>query len=402
MKYKDYSEQDFIIDDYFQNWVLKPDNMSNKFWSNLISNHPEKKVTIERAAYFVRVLSKDNETLKEEEFDDLWLDIISNRSRSVSTTSIRRVKNGISYRRTKIIGLVATLVIGVLISRFILIGDKFNESVHDKDQITLELADGTVKYIDIRSSETVLKLSENQIIKKERNVLRYDSNTLLSPSNVSYNLLNVPFGKKMQLILSDGTHIFLNSGSKLRYPIKFLEGKPRNVFLDGEAFFVVKEDKERLFNVVTDQMNTQVYGTKFNVSSYNEDGVTSTVLVEGSVGVYEANNPKEQKLVKIVPGQRAVLNNNIIEVENVPIKKYVSWTEDKLYFMDDSFNTILKKLERHFNVEINNEYYNLNNIHFTGTFIDESLEEILKVCSTHTDFKYIIEDDKVTITENKY
>src|SRR5690606_2991900 len=145
------------------------------------------------------------------------------------------------------------------------------------------------------------------------------------------------------------------------YPVQFPHGKPRNVFLDGEAFFDVARDSTRSqFTVVTDMLNTQVYGTRFNVSSYKDENNTFTVLEEGSVGVYHPNSPKKEDPVKIVPGQRAVYEDGSIQVETVDIRKYTAWIDGELYFLDDRFTLILKELERRFNVRIENRYPEIN------------------------------------------
>ena len=181
--------------------------------------------------------------------------------------------------------------------------------------------------------------------------------------------------------------MFLNSGSKLRYPVRFLTSSPRDVYLDGEGYFDVVEDVDRPFTVITDDMNTQVYGTEFNVSSYKNEGNTSTVLVEGSVGVYRANNEEGIKPLMITPGQRAVYDNDQIAVEEVPIRKYVAWKDGLLYFVDDRFELLLKELERHFNVSIDNQYKSLEGKRFTGTFTNESLDQILKVAQAYGQFE---------------
>ncbi|MBJ6368591.1 FecR family protein [Snuella sedimenti] len=400
MGYQDYTEQDFIMDEYFQNWVLRPDTMSNKFWIEWMKDNPEKKDTVESAVAFVKLLSKEGEATELDEFDTLWQDIIHKRRTSYGELS--RSKREFHKVYIKLVGVAAIFLVGLLVSIAIFNQNKLEGEIIDTDQITLELHDGTIKYLDESSSETILELAGKELIKKEQNVIKYHSDNASSSTKLVYNTLNVPLGRKFQLVLSDGTHVYLNSGSKLRYPTTFIKEMPRDVFLDGEAFFSVEEDKERLFTVITDQMNTQVYGTKFNVSSYKDDGIYATVLVEGSVGVYKSNDSIELKPIKVIPGQRAVLNENAIKVQKVFIEKYIAWTENKLYFIEDNFETILKKLERHFNVKIINEYKALNQKRFTGTFIDETVEEILEVCKAHTGFTYTINNKEIIISKNQY
>src|SRR5690606_23475754 len=105
---------------------------------------------------------------------------------------------------------------------------------------------------------------------------------------------------------------------------------------DGEAFFVVAKDEHSPFTVKTEQMDTRVYGTRFNVTSYKNEDNTYTVLAEGSVGVYRSGKD-EGKALKIVPGQRAVMEKGSIAVEEVRVEKYVAWTRGELYFKNDPF-----------------------------------------------------------------
>lgn len=267
----------------------------------------------------------------------------------------------------------------------------------DPNRITLELQDGTIKVMDEAASGLVTTEEGKTLGNQNKNILTYHR----QQDNVTelvYNELTVPYGKNFELVLSDGSHIYLNAGSRLRYPIQFPIGKPRNVFLDGEAFFDVATDSTRSpFTVVTDMLNTQVYGTRFNVSSYKDENNTFTVLEEGSVGVYHPNSPKKDDPVKIVPGQRAVFEDGKIQVETVDIRKYTAWIDGELYFLNDRFELILKELERRFDVRIENRYPELAAVRFTGTFTREPLDQILKLFQYQTPFDYDMKEKTITI-----
>ena len=269
-------------------------------------------------------------------------------------------------------------------------------------QITLELEDGTIKILNEASSEIITNADGEKIVNYKQNTLLYTDKNIISKETLTYNKLTVSYGKKLQLVLSDGSKIFLNSGSKLRYPTKFIKGIPRDVFLDGEAYFNVKKDVVHPFTVITDEMNTRVFGTKFNVSSYKNENNTSTVLVEGSVGVYKASTEYSDKNhTSIIPGQRVIFKTNVVIVDYVNIQKHIAWTKGQLYFVDDHFDLILKELERYFNVTINNTYTVLNTESLTGTFETETLEQILIAFKAYKNFEYTIEENTITITQPK-
>ena len=401
MDYKQFTEEDFVKDEYFQRWVLNPDQMVTNFWDNWIAKHPEKKQTIDNAAHFIKLLNFDADELSNEDFNAMWQNIIqrknikSNRAYSQKPSLSRNIKYALRIAAV-FVGLLGISFLGY---RYFGVEFSKNGVISNQPGITLELDDGTVKILDENSFEIIKDRSGKKIVSHEQNTLLYAGKRTSSLEDVSYNQLTIPYGKKFELVLSDGTHVFLNSGSKLKYPTAFLANGSRNVFLDGEAYFSVKEDKERPFNVLTDEMNTRVFGTEFNVSSYKNENNTSVVLVEGSVGVYEPGKANEKKMTPIAPGQRAVIENGIISIADVNIYKYTAWKDGKLVFVDTPFELILKELERHFNVEIKNEFLKLNEKKFTGTFIDEPLPKILKICQEYAPFNFSIDDNVVTIND---
>lgn len=266
--------------------------------------------------------------------------------------------------------------------------------------ITLELEDGSIKTLNEINSDIITDSKGKKVGTQEQNLLLYFNEGHYEEEKLIYNKLTIPYGKKFQIVLSDGTHVFLNAGSSLRYPIKFLNKFNRDVYLDGEAYFEVKKDAVHPFTVITEKMNTRVLGTKFNVSSYKNEDNTSSVLVSGAIDVYNASeNYNPNKTIRIKPGQRAHFEENNINVEQVNILKYTAWTEGKLFFVEDRFDLILKKLERHFNVSINNTYTALNKEFLTGTFETENLNQILKTFQTYTPFNYTIKGTTITITK---
>lgn len=400
MKYKEYSVEDFVKDDYFQKWVLDSDRMTANFWTNWLSQNPDKKEEIQRAREAVRLLAGDEDQLTKADFDAMWQHIVENRNTAEkemlnsprrSTKNMRKIFIRIA---AAILGLIA-LSSGLYMSRIFDTGENPKEHLNT---ITLQLNDGTVKVID-EDAQGTITTGDGQIQAiQESKTLVYDNNGQSNKGTMpEFNELTVPYGKTFRVKFSDGSYALLNAGSKLRYPVNFLEGQDRNVFLDGEAYFKVAKDSLRTFTVVTDHMNTEVYGTSFNVSSYKNENNTFTVLLEGSVGVYQPNNPKGGNPVKIIPGQRAVFEKGNIDVEQVNVHKYTAWTMGELNFIDDRFGQIVKELERHFNVEIVNRYEDLNDKRFTGTFTTESIEQILKVCQAHTPFSYEKNGNVITI-----
>jgi ferric-dicitrate binding protein FerR (iron transport regulator) len=265
-------------------------------------------------------------------------------------------------------------------------------------QITLELEDGSLLILDEREQTTLTNKQGDQVVSQEYDKLKY-KNDGTTEGKLVYNQLTVPYGKRFTIELADGTFVFLNAGTKLRYPKVFTDPKSREVYLDGEAFFEVAENAAHPFIVHTQKMNVRVLGTQFNVSSYKNENNTSTVLVKGSVGVYRPSEAFDtEKSIVISPRQQASIQEEEFTVREVNVQKHIAWTKGQLYFVNDRFGNIVKEMERHYNIKIENNYPELNDTRYTGTFESETIEQILNVFKRNTQFEYRLEKDKIQIT----
>jgi hypothetical protein len=266
--------------------------------------------------------------------------------------------------------------------------------VINESAITLTLDDGTVKEIHKEGAIKVTNAKGEVIGTQNRSTITYtnseDFNTKASNNELVYNTLTVPLGERFSVVLEDGTQVFLNAGTKVRYPTAFTNPQSREVYVDGEAYFEVKTKKDHPFIVHTEAMSVQALGTKFNVSSYKNENNTSTVLVEGSIAVFkpEETYHKEKHLV-IKPSQQAIFNNDLFTVKKVNIKKHIAWVNGELYFINDCFENIMKELERHYNIIIENRHKDLSNVRYTGTFDEkDTIEQVLNTFLRNTNFKY--------------
>jgi len=197
--------------------------------------------------------------------------------------------------------------------------------------------------------------------------------------------IQCPLGVRTKFVLPDGTAGFLNSGSTLEYPVFF--AKNRNVKLDGEAYFDVTPDKEHPFVVRTRNLSTKVLGTQFNIIAYKNENREEVVLQHGKVEVY---SDRGEKLETLLPDQKLVLNTQTGQYnkDNVEALQFVSWTEGKLVFRNENMEQVVKRLARWYNVEIEIEDPELLNYAFRATFIDESLEEVLKLMARTAPITY--------------
>ena len=204
-----------------------------------------------------------------------------------------------------------------------------------------------------------------------------------------------PRGEKSKVVLADSTVVWLNSESQLTYSNDF-DGEMRLVTLSGEGYFDVKEDRDRPFIVKTTNADIEVYGTRFNVSSYPDEQQTETTLEEGKIGVYIVgkSNP-----VAVNPGQRFIFNNQTGEttIKQVDTDLYTSWKENKLRFDNALFGDVVKKLERWYDVKIFLDKDLVHSERYTMCIKTESLREVLKRIKLTTPMSYKIDEEKVFI-----
>jgi transmembrane sensor len=184
-------------------------------------------------------------------------------------------------------------------------------------------------------------------IVKQDSELSYKT-TAANTSQVSYNTITTPNGGQFQLVLADGTKVWLNAASSLRFPTTF-NGKDRTVELSGEAYFEVAKNKDKPFNVKTAKQTVQVLGTHFNINSYNDETSVKTTLLEGSVNVYAAEGS-----VLIKPGEQAILlNDGSIKIKSdIDTEEIVAWKNGIFQFNEADIKTIMRQIARWYNVDV--------------------------------------------------
>lgn len=251
---------------------------------------------------------------------------------------------------------------------------------------TLVLADGTVVSLEPKKEKIV---SKNGVISNVNQVLVYDAKALQGKTT-GENTLIVPVGGIYAVNLSDGTRVWLNSKSSLKYPVEF-SGDKRTVTLEGEAYFEVSKDPHSPFTVKTKSGNVTVLGTHFNVSAYTEDKTFETTLAEGKVKVSEINKTKENESVVLNPGQQSRLQNDKMSVASVDPSIYTAWKDGKFYFENENLKTILSKMSRWYDFDVKFEQKSLEQIKFTGVVLkQEPVENLLDIISKTSNIKYKI------------
>jgi transmembrane sensor len=208
-----------------------------------------------------------------------------------------------------------------------------------------------------------------------------------------YNTIEVTNGERSQVTLYDGTKVWLNSGTKFRYPVLFSR-HTRDVFLEGEGYFDVAKDCKHPFIVNAGRLQVKVLGTKFDVYAYPDDNEFSATLEEGSVNAIDTVTYNG---VLLAPGEQAILNRstNVMKHLSVNTELYTSWKENMLKFEAAPFEEVIKKMERWYDVKITVEPTVNTKERYTMTVKTESLREMLELVSKTTKMDYEINENRV-------
>jgi transmembrane sensor len=231
----------------------------------------------------------------------------------------------------------------------------------------LTLSNGTKISLNDARSGKIANQNGTSILKTKEGHLVYNPSASVN-AELAYNSVETPKGGQYQLILADGTKVWLNAASSLKYPLAF-DGKDRKVELNGEAYFEVAANKSKPFKVVTSHQVVEVLGTHFDINSYTDEPSTRTSLIEGSVKVTSLASNK--KMI-IRPGQQSIVSTAhpqaAIAIKNIDIDEAVAWKNGYFMFDEESLESILRKIARWYDVDI--QYKGLdakNTLFFSGT-----------------------------------
>lgn len=303
--------------------------------------------------------------------------------------ALPKKKEGNRFKIKKIYKYAAVLLIGLLSVYFY--ADRFNNWQQENAVVNAKEEERTGNIILSRGD------GKQEIIPAQREQLSYISHGGAKEKSI-YNMLKIPRGRVFKIILSDSTKVWLNADTRIKYPEKFLPfEKTRTVYLEGEAFFEVAHNKEQPFIVKSGNLEIEVLGTEFNVSSYRSGTHINTTLVNGSVKVSDTDSKSAPVVLK--PSYQATYNKATanMEVLKVYTDDFTAWMDKRIVFYNEPFRDIILKIERTYNVDIVNKLPEIEGDHFTGEFGGESIEDILKTINRSIDFNYKTEDGKIII-----
>ena len=353
MHYKLYSTEDFIQDDFFQQWVFSPNEENTRYWKNFLLHYPVQQAKIDEAREFLlamnferdvpdsvveEIRSRVNTAIDEYE-------LMQSRTEEVRKPAERKRSRSVALRIFSSIA-ASILIAGISIGYFLL----------QKDP----------------SAALFITLEEEKA----------------SP------------GEQRHIVLADGSQVWLNADTKIRYPANFSGTMFREIYLDGEAFFDIARDEEKPFIVHASGLAIKVMGTAFNVRSYAKDRVVETTLVEGKVSI-ESVFEDSVFQVTLLPNQQALFRKDsgtLALEDTVKTENYVAWKHGWMIFDDKPFSFIKETMERWYDVSIHMEDQKSLSCTYSARFKDKTLQEVLEIFRNTESIQYRIEGQQVFIT----
>lgn len=256
----------------------------------------------------------------------------------------------------------------------------------------LTLADGSSIVLNDAQNGKLADQKGTSVVKTANGELVYnDGNN--NAHKVVYNQLTIPRGGYYCLTLADGTKVWLNSESSLKYPTDFV-GNERVVELTGEGYFEVAHRKNQPFKVVTNQQTVEVLGTHFNINAYTNEKVTSTTLLEGSIRVL---NLKSHVSNLLKPGQQAAIQKSDISISDVDTEEAIAWVNNNFNFNNEELGSIMRKISRWYDVEVICPP-DLEQMEFIGKVSrTKNIKDVIKIMEETNAIHFKVEGRRITV-----
>lgn len=264
------------------------------------------------------------------------------------------------------------------------------------NKAVLILANGKTIFLDSMRQGNLVMQGNSKIMKLNSGLLAYhQTGATREPKTIQYNVLKTPRGGKYQLVLPDGSKVWLNASSSIRFPTAFT-GKERKVNISGEVYFEVAANENQPFKVKSGNIEIDVLGTNFNIKAYQDEPATKITLLEGSLKVIQRVT-QQSKLMK--PGQQAQVNKGkeIKILDDVNTDEVMAWKNNLFWFDDDDLQTVMRQISRWYDVDV--EIKGTISQHFTGSIPrDLMVSDVFKVLNKTGKVNYRIEGKKIIVS----
>lgn len=376
--------KDFLSDDLFLFWRTHSTKELDAFWGNFLKNNKELREPFNQAVEAYEIIR--NEQGMQQLNTSLVRQKLERRIAAQKRRKLQRIYTS---------SAVAVLLLALVSTLFVMVKKQDNKGSIEEKMTTIGQVMSENK-VQLLAGNSILDIDNNSrldLSEKENNAIIEDS---LSRKEINLNenevnKLIVPFGQRTSIVLSDGSTIYLNSGTEMEFPTIF-KGNKREISVKGEIFIETAKDENTPFIIHTHYSQIIVYGTSFNVSSYSDENKESVVLVNGSVEIKHNNTS-----LMLKPNEMAEIENGIIHHKQVDVTEYIGWKNGYMQFNKTPLNDVLKKIGRYYNVEfIYHSSTNLSGETCSGKlFLSDNLDDILEAFSKMTFFTYEKSNDEV-------
>jgi len=391
MKNGKYTLDELLRDELFIKSVTDPDAESIAHWQDAVNQGILDDETLEEARKIVLLINKDAVV---SEFVDSRLPAIWDRIEE----SVNPKKRKLYIKYISVAAAVAIIAI-LVVSQFInmdhftasplAIENMQNDDIKSADDIQLITSDekmtipGDIAEIDYSREEGIIV--NNETIDKKT----------AGKDKLKYNQLIVPYGKRSSLILSDGSKIWVNAGTRVIYPVEFGKDK-REISIDGEIYGDFARDSDRPFTIKARDMEVQILGTQINIQAYQDDNQQTVVLVTGAVSVKK----KGEKARRLIPNQMITITENDINVRTVNVLNYTSWKDGYYQFRNEKLKTVLDRLSKYYGVKIECDQ-KAAGLHCSGgLFYQDDIHQILDGVCLSAPVRYEMKEDKYIFSIN--
>ncbi len=398
IEYIKYSLEHLLEEKSFISWVLNQEN--NTEWERFMESNPEFRSKAKKAREIIHMLQDRYDVLDENSVLEIWKNI--DKYEQQYKQKIRRLK----FRRRLSWAASVLLIVSLGALSYLYLSEKdkgyqfVSSDTPQSSEARMVLSTGEEIALKKDNSTIALNDAASQITVND-SIIDLTQKTDAGKQEVQMNEVVIPYGKKTELLLADGTKVWLNAGSRLAFPSKFTKNT-RAIYLEGEACFLVAKNEKQPFIVKAGNLDVRVLGTHFNVSAYPADATIETVLLEGSVAL---EKPKAFGLGKtevvLKTSQKASFKKEESEftvTDEADVDIYIAWTYGWLKYERESLSSVLRKVERYYNVDIQLPANYPGDDLITGKLdLKESLDAVMVVLADASRFEYRINGNNVII-----
>lgn len=384
-----YTSEELLLNNSFMCWKLFSSEADKAYWEKVIMENPDIQKEVDKASKVLDSVKLNDSKLSLEEKETI-LQVVRER-----IDKKKKTRKFYFYLSGAACACIIALFFFMATQEYFFHTEEapiamVNRDTLDEKNIQLILSDNDVMTFE---EDAEIKYQEDgNVIVESKDKKQTTRKVEIKKEEVTFNELIVPKGKRSFLTLEDGTKVWVNSGTNIRFPSVFQAGK-REVYVDGEIYIEVAKDKDKPFFVNTSEMKVEVLGTRFNVSAYKEEDFQSVVLVEGKVEVEIQDNKNS-----LYPDMMlAIVNREEVKVQKVDVYNYISWKDGLLQFSSESLNNILRKVARYYDVSI--EYDDIiADMACSGKLVlFDNITDVMESIYNTIPITYEIEGDRIKI-----